>query len=112
MDGRAEVHWEPNGYAALVNDPAPDRAHGAEPRARGRHRRLRLAPRATASEDFSYFAQQAPGLFFFVGVTPPGADRAAPANHSPRFRVDEAGCSPGLRATLHLVADFSGSGAA
>ena len=65
-----------------------------------------------ASEDFSYFAQAAPGLFFWVGITPPGEDpaRAAP-NHSPRFRVDEAGLLPGLRAMLHLVADYTGSAA-
>ena len=36
------------------------------------------------------------------------AARAAP-NHSPRFRVDEAGLLPGLRAMLHLVADYTGS---
>ena len=74
---------------------------------------LRLSPRSTAGEDFSYFAQEAPGLFFWVGVAPPGADpaRAAP-NHSPRFRVDEAGLLAGLRGTLHLVADFTGSGGA
>ena len=53
-----------------------------------------------------------PGLFFWVGVTPPGEDpaRAAP-NHSPRLRVDEAGLLPGLRAMLHLVADYTGSAA-
>ena len=28
------------------------------------------SPLVTASEDFSFFAQQAPGLFFFLGVTP------------------------------------------
>jgi amidohydrolase len=58
-------------------------------------------------------AQRAPGLFFWVGVTPPGQDpaRAAP-NHSPRFMVDEAGLLVGLRAMLHLVADATGSGVA
>ena len=66
-----------------------------------------------ASEDFSYFAQQAPGFFFWVGITAPGEDPAQAApNHSPRFRVDEAGLLTGLRAMLHLVADATGSGAA
>jgi len=54
-----------------------------------------------------------PGFYFFVGVTAPGVEpRGAPTNHSPRFRVDEAGMLPGLRAMLHLVADHSGSGVA
>ncbi|HEX8930615.1 MAG TPA: M20/M25/M40 family metallo-hydrolase, partial [Actinomycetota bacterium] len=113
MDGSAEVVWEPNGYPTTVNDPAltgrmaPSLARvvGAE--------RLRLNPRATASEDFSFSAQRAPGFFFFVGVTPQGVDpRTTATNHSPRFRVDEAGLLPGLRAMLHLAADYTGSGAA
>ena len=61
------------------------------------------------AEDFAFFAQQAPALYFWVGVTPPGEglSRAEP-NHSPHFRVDEAGLLPGLRAMLHLVTDFTG----
>jgi amidohydrolase len=113
MDGRAEVRWEPNGYATLVNDPAlTARMAPSLARVVGTEG-LRQAPRATASEDFSYFAQRAPGFFFFVGITPPGvAPRTAPTNHSPRFRVDEAGMLPGLRAMLHLAADYNGSGTA
>lgn len=113
MDGAAEVVWEPGGYAALVNDPAlADRMAPSLARVTGRDG-LRINPRHTASEDFAFLAQRAPGLFFWVGVTPPGQDpaRAAP-NHSPRFTVDEAGLLVGLRAMLHLVADATGSGVA
>lgn len=54
-----------------------------------------------------------PGLFFWVGITPPDQDprRAAP-NHSPPFKVDETGLRLGLRGMLHVVADHTGSGAA
>ncbi|MCA3379658.1 MAG: amidohydrolase [Roseomonas sp.] len=113
MDGTAEVVWEPGGYATLVNDPAlAERMAPSLARVTGRDG-LRINPRHTASEDFAFLAQRAPGLFFWVGVTPPGQDpaRAAP-NHSPRFTVDEAGLLVGLRAMLHLVADATGSGAA
>ena len=66
----------------------------------------------SAGEDFSYFAQQVPGLFYFVGTTPPDVDPAkAPGNHSLRFKVDEAGLILGLRATLQLVADNTSGGA-
>src|SRR5918997_6250816 len=113
MDGGAEVHWEPNGYPVTVNDPAlTERMLPSLARVAG-DGRLPLSPRSTAGEDFSYFARQAPGLFFWVGVAPTGADPAGAApNHSPRFRVDEAGLLAGLRGTLHLVADFTGSGGA
>jgi amidohydrolase len=112
MDGSAEVRWEPNGYPVTVNDPAlterlvPTLARVVE----GSSGRLLQGPRSTAGEDFSYFGQAAPGFFFWVGVAAPGADLARnPPNHSPRFRVEESGLLTGLRATLHLVADFTGS---
>lgn len=113
MDGAAEVVWEPGGYATLVNDPTlAERMAPSLARVTGRDG-LRINPRHTASEDFAFLAQRAPGLFFWVGVTPPGQDpaRAAP-NHSPRFTVDEAGLLVGLRAMLHLFADATGSGVA
>jgi amidohydrolase len=113
MDGAADVHWEPNGYPVTSNDPAlTERMLPSLARVAG-DGRLRLSQRSMAAEDFSYFAGEAPGLFFWVGITPPDEDpRTAPANHSPRFHVDETGLLPGLRGTLHLVADFTGSGRA
>jgi amidohydrolase len=113
MDGSAEVMWWPNGYPPMVNNPtltermAPSLARVAGPD------RLRVGERSMAAEDFSYFAQAAPGLFFWVGITGPDQDlRTAAPNHSPLFQVDESGLLPGLRGILHLVADYSGSGAA
>jgi len=113
MDGGAEVVWSATGYATTVNDPAlTERMAPSLARVTGADR-LRLTPRATGAEDFSFLAQRVPGFFFFVGVTPQGVDpRTTPTNHSPRFRVDEAGLLPGLRAMLHLTADYTGSGVA
>jgi amidohydrolase len=110
MDGTADVHWEPNGYPVTANDPAlTERMLPSLARAAG-DGRLRLGQRSMAGEDFSYFAREAPALFFWVGITPHGEDpRTAPANHSPLFHVDESGLLPGLRGTLHLVADFTSS---
>ena len=39
-------------------------------------------------------------------------DKNPASNHSPRFQVDEAGLIYGLRAMLHIIADFTGSGTA
>ena len=110
MDGTAEVRWQPNGVAAVVNDPAlTERMAPSLARVVGSDR-LRLGPRVTTADDFAFFAQQVPGLFFQTGITPQGTEpRGVPTNHSPRFRVDEAGLLTGLRAMLHLVADFTGS---
>jgi amidohydrolase len=64
-------------------------------------------PLVTAAEDFSFFAQRAPGLFVFLGATRKSADpAAAPANHSPFFDVDEGVLPLGVRTLANLAADF------
>ena len=52
--------------------------------------RVSRAQLVGASEDFSFFAEATPGLFIFLGITPPDQDpaKAAP-NHTPNFFVDE-----------------------
>jgi metal-dependent amidase/aminoacylase/carboxypeptidase family protein len=64
-------------------------------------------PRATTYDDFSFFSQQVPGLYFNVGITPSNVAATAVApNHSPRFRLDESGLLTGLRALLHVTVDY------
>jgi amidohydrolase len=66
-----------------------------------------LTPPITPAEDFSRYQQRIPGVFFFLGITPPGTDPAEAApNHSPRFFVDEAALPTGVRAMAHLAVDY------
>ncbi|MCC7548717.1 MAG: amidohydrolase [Burkholderiales bacterium] len=69
--------------------------------------KLRVQPRVMVAEDFSYFQQKVPGLFFFLGITPPDQDmsKAAP-NHSPRFYIDEAALVQGVRALSAVTVEF------
>jgi len=61
----------------------------------------------TTSEDFSFYGQKVPALYFFLGVAPKGADPATwAANHSPRFSPDEAALITGVRALASLAVDF------
>ena len=60
----------------------------------------------TGAEDFSFFAQQVPGLFFFLGVNPSGVEES-PTNHSPYFYVDDSALTNGVKAFINLVEDFS-----
>jgi amidohydrolase len=63
--------------------------------------------RVMVAEDFSYFQQQVPGLFYFLGVTPRDTDMAAAApNHSPRFYIDESALLSGVRSLSALTVDF------
>jgi amidohydrolase len=59
------------------------------------------------AEDFSLLAKVVPGMFFFLGVTPPDEDpREAPANHSPLFHIHEPALKYGVRALAYLAIDY------
>ncbi len=100
-----------NGAPATVNDPRwYGRAVGVLRDALGPANVLESAP-SMPSEDFSFFLQRAPGMFFFLGVTPRGEDPAtAPANHSPLFVVDESAFPAGMTALASLAIDALISG--
>jgi len=64
-------------------------------------------PKLTASEDFSFYSQEVPGLFIFLGGTPAGQDTSkAPYNHSPYFYADEASFKVGTKALSQLAIDY------
>ena len=63
-----------------------------------------------ASEDFAWLSKDVPGVYFFVGSTPAGQDAAhAPANHSPKFFLDEAALQVGMHSMLRASLDFLGA---
>ncbi len=69
-------------------------------------------PRQMGAEDFSYFANQVPSMYFFVGSTPKGQDAAtAPGNHSPEFFLDEGALDVGFRALMQVALDYLHGGA-
>ena len=64
------------------------------------------------AEDFSFFAQEVPGYFVFLGARPVGeAPELFAANHSPRFHIDEKVLKIGVRALSNLVVDYSATAA-
>ncbi|MGZ8259579.1 MAG: amidohydrolase [Caldimonas sp.] len=64
-------------------------------------------PKIAGSEDFSFYQHVVPGLFFFVGITPPAQDpKTAPPNHSPLFFIDEAGLPLGARALANVAVEW------
>ena len=68
---------------------------------------VKLIKAITGAEDFSFFQQQIPGLYFFLGGMPKGkkVEEAAP-HHSPDFYIDESGLKLGLRALSYLALDY------
>ena len=94
------------GYDPTINDEALTERM-APVLQRAADGRVRRAQPLGASEDFSVFAKQAPGLFVFLGITPEGQDPAQAApNHSPNFLVDEKALVVGARALASLAVGF------
>ena len=66
-----------------------------------------LKPAKTGSEDFSFYAQKVPGLFFFLGALPKGKDPKTTApHHTPDFMIDESLFKTGVIAFCNLVFDY------
>ena len=69
--------------------------------------KARVVPLRTGAEDFSFFQERVPGVFFFLGVSPAGEDPAlSPANHSPHFFADEGALPVGVRALSSVALDW------
>ena len=62
----------------------------------------------TGGEDFSYFANEVPGFFFFLGGLPASHKEGdyIPSHHTPDFYIDDSGLITGLRAMLTLSVDY------
>lgn len=103
---RATVRID-SGYPVTRNDialtesmvPTLRRAAGAD--------KVGIEPLMTGAEDFSYFQQRIPGMFVFLGVTPPEQDwETRPRNHSPFFAADESALPVGVKTMGALALDW------
>src|ERR1700754_2600650 len=103
----AELTIEPGSDPVLYNDPALtkqilpalQRVAGAD--------HVKETHVITASEDYSFFAQKIPSVFFFVGITPVDQDPLqAPSNHSDFFYLDERGIPVAMHAMTQVVLDY------
>ena len=63
------------------------------------------ASQTTTAEDFSFFANEVPGLFLFLGVAPEDPTLIYP-NHSPRFYADERALPVGVEALTSMTLDY------
>jgi len=104
----ADVEFKINeGYPVTVNDPAlGERMMPTLHKVFGEDQVIDPGL-ITGAEDFSYLANEVPGLYFFMGVTPVDQDAStAPTNHSPLFYVDETALLNGVKAFVQLVQDY------
>ncbi len=100
-----EITYE-RGSPPVVNDlaltarmvPTLERILGAQ--------NVRRIDPAMVGEDFSYFANQVPGLFYRLGVQKPGTTSGD--HHTPTFQADDSAIPIGIRVMTGLVLDYLG----
>lgn len=62
---------------------------------------------STGAEDFSFFQEKVPGLYFYIGGTPKHTDPKTVADHhTPDFYVDSASIPVGIRSMTNLTLDY------
>ncbi|GHF30308.1 N-acyl-L-amino acid amidohydrolase [Kordiimonas sediminis] len=95
------------GYPVTVNDPAltADMAPILDRSSAGG--KAYVVKPVMGAEDFSFFQQKIPGLFFGLGVSKANATRADMApNHSPYFYVNDDALPSGVKALSSLALDW------
>ena len=72
---------------------------------------VHVIPAVTGAEDFSFFAEKIPSLYFFTGGQDPDAkpDEVFP-HHTPDFYIDERGLITGVKAMSYLAVDYLSAG--
>ncbi|MFB0543430.1 MAG: amidohydrolase [Candidatus Bathyarchaeia archaeon] len=103
----AEVVFSSGGAPVTYNDPdLTNRMYPILERVAGSGNVL-TPPPLPVGEDFSFYQQKIPGLFFLLGVAPKDADlRKVALNHSPYFFIEESGLLLGVKALSHLAFSF------
>ena len=94
-------------YPVTYNDPdLTDKAVAALNRVAGEDKVI-VTDLITGAEDFSFFANEVPGFYFFIGGKPLDVPvEEAAAHHTPDFFIDESGLKLGIESMLALTLDY------
>ena len=66
-----------------------------------------ITPAVTGAEDFSYYQEKIPGLYFFLGGAPKDKPISETApHHTPDFYIDESGFLLGMKVLSNLTIDY------
>ncbi|MFQ3207444.1 MAG: amidohydrolase [Glaciecola sp.] len=65
---------------------------------------------ATGAEDFSFFQQEIPGVYLWIGGKPLDvSEEDSPAHHTPEFFVDDSGMKLGVKLLTNMTLDYMNS---
>jgi amidohydrolase len=64
-----------------------------------------LQKAVTGAEDFSFFQDEIPGFYFFLGGMTPGTTESYP-HHTPDFKIDDSGLLLGVKTLSEMSLDY------
>lgn len=68
---------------------------------------VQIMKATTGGEDFSYFQEEVPGIYFFLGgMSPDEKSKGSFPHHTPDFMIDESGMLLGVKAFTQLTLDY------
>ena len=97
QDGAPITYNDPDLTSQMI--PSIERVLGAE--------NVEVVNAVTGAEDFSYFQQEIPGFYFFLGGTPKTLpETEAPSHHTPNFFIDDSALIHGVNVLTAMVKDY------
>ena len=97
-DGTAITYNNPELTAQMV--PTIEAVAGAE--------NVLITKAVTGAEDFSFYQEKVPGVFFFLGGMTPGTTESYP-HHTPDFLIDDSGMLLGVKTLTQMSFDYLNS---
>ena len=105
--GSATVDWQ-NNTTITYNDPALTAQMLPTLKQVAGEGNVKLMKATTGGEDFSFFQEEVPGLYFFLGGMTPGNTTPFP-HHTPDFMIDDSAFLLGVKAMTQLSLDYLNS---
>lgn len=103
-DCKARIDWH-EGYPVTFNDPAlTERWFKTAERTVGASRVERIPEPTMGGEDFSYYAQKIPAVFFTLGLQRPGDNKPATL-HQPEFDFNDDAIATGVEMFVALATE-------
>ncbi len=94
-------------YPITFNDPELTQAMLPTMQRTAGEENTLLSKPVTGAEDFSFFQEQVPGLYVWVGGKPLDvSEKDSPAHHTPEFYVDDAGMKLGVKLLTNFTLDY------
>ncbi len=99
-----------DGYPVTENDALLTRAMLPSLYASIGENNVIVSRASTGAEDFSFYAQKVPSLYYLLGAMPKGTSIfEASKHHSPGFYIDEAALIYGVKSLTNLAIDYLNS---